>query len=216
MRRFLFPLLAVSLVVACRMKEPGRAASANAPASPVSPFSRDGRLSSQQIQSYLDVQEKVKAAQTPADGSSPRPGYDDVTAAKENGFDPAEYAWVKKTILEALNSEEGAREARLRQERSDRWNKAGLDFTKEEIQATLNAATDEASRKMYREMLANYDTMKAEQLKSIAEEDSPLVYNRKILKPFACHSAASAPIGGAAGSNDSRPPEPCLVMKYLE
>jgi hypothetical protein len=165
---------------------------------------------------YLDVQEKVKAAQTSTDPASTSGESDDLAAAKEMGFDPKEYAWVKQQILAASNSETAAREVRARLERSERWNQGGVDFSKAEIRKVLDEATDEQTRKAYADMLANYDVFKAEQMKYLAaEQDQPLVYNRQLISGFACRPAAPIPGMDYRGVDEPVPP-PCLVMPRFE
>jgi hypothetical protein len=192
--RMLVTVLSLSILAACRVKE--------APAAHVNDGRfhppADGRLSPGQIQSYLDVQDKLKAK----NGTS-----DDVSTAKELGFDADEYGWVKARILEASNSETAAREIRERLARSDGWTKAGVEFSREEIQQALDQAKDDQTRRYYTEMLANHDSKKAEWMKDAAAGESPVAYNRNILSPYRCKPSDQV---------DKPAPDPCVVMKTFE
>ena len=189
--RMLVTVLALSILAACRIKE--------APAAHVDDGRfhppADGRLTPGQIQTYLDVQEK-------AHGTS-----DDVSTAKEMGFDADEYGWVKARILEASNSETAAREIRERLARSETWTKAGVEFSKEEIQQALDQAKDDQTRAYYTEMLANHDSKKAEWMKDAATGESPVAYNRNILSPYRCKPPEQV---------DKPATDPCVVMKTFE
>jgi hypothetical protein len=173
-------ILSVSVVLlfACRYREASLQESKlvredTEPAGPFTPPA-DGRLSPEQIMRHLD----------------------------RNFPDPAEAEWVKARVEEANNSEEAAREVRERLERSERWNAAGLEFTKGEIQSALDDAKDEPTKQQYRTMLANYDRLRAEMDAQVTHDQmSAVVYNRGLLAPHACRP------GG---------PTPCLEIRSFE
>jgi hypothetical protein len=199
--RMLVTILVLSILAGCRMKEAPAARVDDGRFHPPA----DGRLSTGPIQSYLDVLEKMKA----------NASADDADVARQLGFDADEYAWVKARIVEASDSEAAAREMRDRTERGTRWNNAGVEFSKAEIQKLHDEATDEQTRRRYAEMLVNYDSEKAAMMKDAAIEESAVAYNRNILSPYRCK-----PPERLAGVNyngiDEAPPLPCVVMKTFD
>ncbi len=164
----------------------------------------DGKLTDAQIQMYLKVREHEKAivqvakkeAQAHADaakkagdksiagmmegfktlGSAADMLTADIRAAKDLGFNTQEYLWVKGQVLAASGA---AFTAKL----SEATN-ASFDTTYAQMKKSYDESKDDQSRKMYKEMLDNYDKQRAE-MKSTAEAVSPSVaYNQQLLSKY--------------------------------
>lgn len=157
----------------------------------------DGRLTEKQVQLYLKVREhEKKIAQVAkkelqahakeaegkekslagimdsfkAVGSFADLMTADIRAAKELGYNTAEYQWIKEQVLEAS----GAAMTQKLQEASN----AMIDQTYVETKKQYEAATDETTKKMLGEMLAGYEQSRKE---TASEIDPTVQYNMQLL-----------------------------------
>ena len=165
----------------------------------------DGKLTDSQMQMYLKVREKEKAiaqvarkeAQAHADaakkagdksiagmmegfktlGSAADMLTADIRAAKELGFNTQEYLWVKSQVLAASS-------AAMMSKMSDAAN-ASFDNAYTQMKKSYDEAKDDQSKKMYKEMLDNYDKHRAEMKQSAASNTTPaLAYNQQLIAKY--------------------------------
>lgn len=157
----------------------------------------DGRLTEKQIELYLKVREhEKKIAQVAkkelqahakeaegkekslagimdsfkAVGSFADLMTADIRAARELGYNTAEYSWIKERVLEAS----GAAMTQKIQQASNTMMDQAYAQTKKQY----DEATDETTKKMLGEMLANYDQSKREMT---TEQDPTVQYNVQLL-----------------------------------
>lgn len=161
----------------------------------------DGRLTEKQIEMYLKVREHekkiaavakkemeahVKKAEEKGEksltgmmdafkaaGSAADLFTADIRAAKELGYNTAEYQWVKGKVLEAS----GAQMTLKLQQASV----AMFDSTYQQTKKQYDEATDEATKKMLGEMLASYEKSKAEVQGQDQQIDEATRYNLQLL-----------------------------------
>ena len=101
----------------------------------------------------------------------------DIRAAKELGYNTQEYLWVKGQILEVS----GAAMA----EQMNTVMNANFDTAYAQAKKAYDEATDETTKKMYKEMLDGYDKTRkemAEQQKQQESENPALAHNRELVK----------------------------------
>ena len=159
----------------------------------------DGKLTDSQIQMYLKVREREKViAQTAREeaqkhakasdaagksltgimeglktlGSAADLATADVRAAHDLGFNTKEYLWVKERVLaaSAAAATEGFQKAMTTQ----------MDTAYQEAKKAYDAAKDDQTKQMYKQMLDGYDQVKKE---SAANQtvDPGVAYNRELL-----------------------------------
>lgn len=164
----------------------------------------DGKLSDAQVQMYLKVREQEKKiAQVAKEelqkhseeakkkgerslagmmegfkaiGSVADFATADIRAAKDLGFNTQEYLWVKSQILAASTS--------VIAEKSAQAMQAGLDSAYEETKKAYESATDEQTKKIYGEMLANYDKSRQEAAAQPQQVDPAVAHNRQLLSKY--------------------------------
>jgi hypothetical protein len=165
----------------------------------------DGKLTDGQMQMYLKVrghekdiaQVAKKEAQAHADaankagdksiagmiegfktmGSAADMLTADIRAAKDLGYNTQEYLWVKGQVLAASSA---AMMAKL----SDATN-ASFDSAYTEMKKSYDEAKDDQTKKMYKDMLDNYDKQRAEMKKDSAANISPAVaYNQQLIAKY--------------------------------
>jgi hypothetical protein len=165
---------------------------------------KDGHLTDGQVQMYLKVREHErdiaqvakKQAQEHADaakkageksltglmegfktmGSVADMATADIRAAKDLHYNTQEYLWVKGQILAASMSVITAKMAEAAS--------ASMDSAYTQMKKQYDEAKDDATKKVYGDMLANYDKSKAEAKQNQQPEDSAVAYNRQLLSKY--------------------------------
>jgi len=165
----------------------------------------DGKLTDAQMQMYLKVREHEKAiaqvakkeAQAHADaakkagdksiagmiegfktmGSAADMLTADIRAAKDLGYNTQEYLWVKSQVMAASG-------AAMMSKLADATN-ASFDGAYTQMKKSYDEAKDDQTKKMYKDMLDNYDKQRAEMKKDSAANISPAVaYNQQLIAKY--------------------------------
>lgn len=164
---------------------------------------QDGKLTDAQMQMYLKVREEEKkiarvakdeakqhADKAKESGEKSLAGMiqgfktlgsvadlltADLRAAKQLGYNSQEYLWVKEQVLAVSG-------AAMANKMSEAIN-AQMNAAITEAKKAHDEAKDEATKKMYADMLAAYETSKDE-MQSGEEADPALAYNRKIVAKY--------------------------------
>jgi hypothetical protein len=165
----------------------------------------DGKLTDAQMQMYLKVREHEKAiaqvakkeAQAHADaatkagdksiagmiegfktmGSAADMLTADIRAAKDLGYNTQEYLWVKSQVMAASS-------AAMMSKLADATN-ASFDGAYTQMKKSYDEAKDDQTKKMYKDMLDNYDKQRAEMKKDSAANISPAVaYNQQLIAKY--------------------------------
>jgi hypothetical protein len=97
----------------------------------------------------------------------------DVRAAKDLHYNTQEYLWVKGQILAASTS--------AMSEKVGQAMNASIDASYQQMKKAHDEATDEATKKMYADMLANYDKSRQEMAQQKEKEDPALAFNKQLL-----------------------------------
>jgi hypothetical protein len=168
----------------------------------------DGRVTPQQVETYLGVLDRVRLDRK--EGKAPPPSDPltsvpvDLAAARARGVNTEEFLWVKERVLEA---EAAAMTAHLNSSVL-----AMLDRTLAELRARKADAADEGSRKLVAEQIANFEA-EAERVRRESREKEPdsVRANMKALEPFrsrlaAAHEALDRPLLPSAAKEPGRPP----------
>lgn len=162
---------------------------------------RDGKLTEAQVQMYLKVRDHEKAIaqvakqQLQAHGEAAKKAGDksiagmvegfkglgsvadfltaDIRAAKDLGFNTAEYQWVKGQILAASTAEMAAK-------MGDAMN-AQMDASYVQMKKAYDEAKDDQSKAMYKQTLDSFEQQKKEAAANKQQEDPALAYNRQLL-----------------------------------
>ena len=163
----------------------------------------DGRITDAQVQMYLKVREHEKAIAKVAKEEMEKHAADakkndksfaglvdgfktmgsaadfmtaDIRAAKELGFNTQEYLWVKSQILGASTS---AMAEQFAQQMSANFDKAYAEAKK-----AYDTATDEQTKKIYADALAQYDKQRQEMKQNAEQQDPAVAYNRQLLSKY--------------------------------
>jgi hypothetical protein len=165
----------------------------------------DGRLTDSQMQMYLKVREHEKdiaqvarkEAQAHADaakkageksiagmmegfktlGSAADMLTADIRAAKDLGYNTQEYLWVKSQVMTASS-------AAMMAKVSEATN-ASFDSAYTQMKKSYDEAKDDQTKKIYKDMLDNYDKQRAEMKTQSASELSPAVaYNQQLISKY--------------------------------
>lgn len=165
----------------------------------------DGKLTDSQIQMYLKVREHEKdiaqvarkEAQAHADaakqageksiagmmegfktiGSAADILTADIRAAKDLGYNTQEYLWVKGQVL-------AASAAALTSKMAEATN-ASFDASYGQMKKSYDEAKDDQSKKMYKEMIDNYDKQRALLRNDTTTNLAPSVaYNQQLLTKY--------------------------------
>jgi hypothetical protein len=164
----------------------------------------DGKLTDAQMQMYLKVrghekdiaQVARKEAQAHADaakqageksiagmmegfktmGSAAAMLTADIRAAKDLGYNTQEYLWVKSQVMAASAA---AMTAKL----TEGMN-ASFDSSYAQMKKSYDEAKDDQSKKMYKEMLDNYDKQRAEMKKSAPPMSEAMAYNQQLIAKY--------------------------------
>ncbi|HXA17542.1 MAG TPA: hypothetical protein VN380_11150 [Thermoanaerobaculia bacterium] len=164
----------------------------------------DGKLTDAQMQMYLKVrghekdiaQVARKEAQAHADaakkagnnsiagmmegfktmGSAAEMLTADIRAAKDLGYNTQEYLWVKGQVMAAST-------AAMTSKLTEGIN-ASFDSTYVQMKKSYDEAKDDQSKKMYKEMLDNYDKQRAEMKKSAPPVSEAMAYNQQLIAKY--------------------------------
>jgi hypothetical protein len=165
----------------------------------------DGRLTDAQVQMYLKVRDHEKQiaqvakaeAQKHADAAKKDGEHSisgmmeglktmsaaaemmtaDIRAAKDLGYNTAEYQWVKGKILDASIS--------AMQDKTTQAVNAQMDAAYTQTKKAYDEAKDEQTKAMYKQMLDSYAQSKTEMAKDAQKNDKPeLAYNRQLLSKY--------------------------------
>lgn len=164
----------------------------------------DGKLTDAQMEMYLKVrghekdiaQVARKEAQSHADaakkagnnsitgmmegfktmGSAAAMLTADIRAAKDLGYNTQEYMWVKGQVM-------AASAAAMTSKLTEGMN-ASFDATYTQMKKSYDEAKDDQSKKMYKEMLDNYDKQRAEMKKSAAPVSDAMAYNQQLIAKY--------------------------------
>lgn len=164
----------------------------------------DGKLTDAQVQMYLKVREHEKQiaqvakqqAQQHADnakkagekslaglmegfktmGSVADMMTADIRAAKDLGYNTQEYLWVKGQILAVSTAAMG--------EKMGEAMNAGMEKTIAETKKAYEAATDEATKKVYKDTLDAWEKQKQEAEANKPKEDPALAYNKQLVSKY--------------------------------
>ena len=164
----------------------------------------DGKLTDAQVQMYLKVREHEKQiaqvakqeAQQHADASKKAgdkslaglvEGFKtmgsvvdlvtaDIRAAKDLGYNTQEYLWVKGQIMTVST-------AALGEKMAEGMN-ASMDKVYTDTKKAYDEATDEQTKKMYKETLDALDKQKQDAEGEKAKEDPALAYNKQLVSKY--------------------------------
>ena len=100
----------------------------------------------------------------------------DIRAAKELGYNTQEYMWVKGQVL-AVST------AAMAEKMGEAVN-ASFEAGYAQAKKAHDEATDEATKKVYAEMLAGYETSRKEMAQQQAEADPAVAHNRQLLAKY--------------------------------
>jgi hypothetical protein len=162
---------------------------------------KDGRLTEAQVQMYLKVREHEKQIAQVAKQQMQQHAKDadksgdkslsgmvagfkamgsaadfltaDIRAAKDLKYNTQEYLWVKSQILAASTA--------TMQQQMMQGMSAQMDASYAQMKKSMDEAPDEATKKVYADMLAGFEKQKAEAAAQKAQEDPALAYNRELL-----------------------------------
>ena len=165
---------------------------------------KDGKLTDGQVQMYLKVRdhERVIAqaakAKLQAQGEKVKAAGDksiagmmeglkslntvgefltaDIRAAKDLGYNTAEYQWVKGQILAASTSV-------MANQMSQAMN-AQMEASYAQMKKAYDEAKDEQTKKMYADTLAGFEQQKKEMASQQQNEDPAIAYNRQLLSKY--------------------------------
>jgi hypothetical protein len=165
----------------------------------------DGRVTPQQVETYLAVLDRVrldrKAGKAPPSSDPLTTVPADIAAARARGLNTEEYLWVKERVLEA---EASAMTAHLNASAL-----AMLEKTIADLKARKADAADEGSRRLLSEQLANFEG-EADRVRREAREKEPesVRANAKTIEPFrarlaAAHEALDRPLAPPTAAKES-------------
>lgn len=97
----------------------------------------------------------------------------DIRAAKDLGYNSAEYQWVKGKVLEASGAD--------MQQKMQQATASMMDSSYQQMKKQYDEAKDETSKKMLGEMLANYEKSRQEMQSQQAQVEPHVAYNRQLL-----------------------------------
>ena len=117
----------------------------------------------------------------------------DIRAAKDLGYNSQEYLWVKTQVLAVSGAAATEKMAQAMTE--------GIDQAYEQTKKALDEAKDDATKKLYAELLANYDKARQEAAQQKANIDPALAHNREVVRKFENElNAFAAELSKFAGS----------------
>jgi len=101
----------------------------------------------------------------------------DIRAAKDLGFNTAEYTWVKGKVLDASLSAMG--------EKTNQAMTAQMDAAYNQTKKAYDEAKDDQTKAMYKQMLDSYAQSKDQMAKDAQKNEKPeTVYNRQLLSKY--------------------------------
>jgi hypothetical protein len=164
----------------------------------------DGKLTDAQIQMYLKVREHEKAIAQVAKANAQQHAKAaeksgekslsgmmeglktlssaaemvtaDIRAAKDLGYNTQEYLWVKGQILAASTAAAA--------EKMNQAITAQMDSSYQQMKKAHDEAKDEATKKMYADMLASAEKSKQEMAQNQESQDPAAAYNRQLLSKY--------------------------------
>ena len=165
---------------------------------------QDGKLTEGQIQMYLKVREREKTIaqvakqQLKEHGEAAKKAGDksiagmvegfkglgsvadfltaDIRAAKDLGYNTAEYQWVKGQILAVSTAEMGRKMGEA--------VNAQMDASYQQMKKAYDEAKDEQTKAMYKQTLDSLEQQKKESASQQQQEDPALAYNRQLLSKY--------------------------------
>ena len=164
----------------------------------------DGKLTDNQVQMYLKVREKEKAiaqiakqeAQQHADNAKKAgdkslagmmEGFKtlgsvadlvtaDIRAAKDLGYNTQEYLWVKGQIMAVSTN---AMVSKMQEAGA-----AAFDQMYQQTKKAYDEASDDATKKMYKETLDGLDKQKADMKAEQEKQDPAIAYNKQLVSKY--------------------------------
>lgn len=100
----------------------------------------------------------------------------DIRAAKDLKYNTQEYLWVKRQIL-AVST------AAMSEQMQSTLN-ATMDSSYAQTKKAMDEAKDDATKKVYADMLAGFEQQKAEMAKQQEQQDPAIAYNRQLLTKY--------------------------------
>jgi chromosome segregation ATPase len=100
----------------------------------------------------------------------------DIRAAKDLGFNTAEYTWVKGQILAASTQAMGDKMA-------DAMN-ASMEASYQQMKKARDEARDDATKKIYQQSIDEFDKQRAEAAAQKKDEDPAVAYNKQLLSKY--------------------------------
>ncbi len=191
MKKFIVSLALAAVATACFKKEeaapplPPPPAQEQAPAPSPSALESsfqppaDGKLSQPQVELYVAVRKKAAEKETGTENapspSASAPGPDpEVVLAKELGYDPGEYAWVRGAVSRAAQS--GFRKGMLG------MANAMLAEQERQLEASLSKTNDAEQKKLLEEQIRANKEAQANLGKQAAAPSPEITYNRELLR----------------------------------
>lgn len=193
----------------------------------------DGRLTEAQIQMYLKVrdhekaiaqvaktemQQHAQAADKAGDKSisGMMEGFKtlssaadiltaDIRAAKDLGYNTAEYSWVKGQILAASSYDMASKLARA--------SNAMMDSSYQQMKKQYDEAKDEQTKKMLAETLKSFEEQRKQAAVDTSKEDPAVVYNHDLL---AKHENALNALGNELGKWEGKEGEAQQQMQQFQ
>jgi hypothetical protein len=100
----------------------------------------------------------------------------DIRAAKDLHYNTQEYLWVKGQVM-------AASAAAMTSKMTEGIN-ASFESTYAQMKKSYDEAKDDASKKMYKEMLDNYDKQRAEMKKDATQVSPAMAYNQQLIAKY--------------------------------
>jgi len=100
----------------------------------------------------------------------------DIRAAKDLHYNTQEYLWVKSQVM-------AASAAAMTAKMTEGIN-ASFDATYAQMKKSYDEAKDDQSKKMYKEMLDNYDKQRAEMKKDATQVSPAMAYNQQLIAKY--------------------------------
>jgi len=100
----------------------------------------------------------------------------DIRAAKDLHYNTQEYLWVKSQVM-------AASAAAMTAKMTEGIN-ASFDATYTQMKKSYDEAKDDQSKKMYKEMLDNYDKQRAEMKKDATQVSPAMAYNQQLIAKY--------------------------------
>jgi hypothetical protein len=129
----------------------------------------------------------------------------DIRAAKDLSYNTQEYLWVKSQIMAAS--------AAVMTAKMTEGINASFDASYAQMKKSYDEAKDDQSKKMYKEMLDNYDKQRAEMKKDATPVSPAMAYNQQLITKY--DSALNA-ITNEMAKYEEKPGDAQKAMTDLE